>query len=127
MSKKQDELLSTIDELELQRIEQIEKYKILNKLDDLGKEITLKDIVLSMDEDSTHHLFELGSELKNTIIKIGNIVKINDKLLNDNMEFYNILLSGMKNSTATEIGYSEDGKENNNNKAADPMLFNQTA
>ena len=32
------------------------------------QEITLKDVVLSMDEDSTHHLFELGSELKNTII-----------------------------------------------------------
>jgi hypothetical protein len=42
--------------------------------------------------------------------------------LNDNMEFYDILLSGLKNSSTLKSGYGKDGKEKG--RVFNPVLFN---
>ncbi len=125
LSISQDRGLVEIDSLEKDREKLIEEYRRINNLDDLARDVTLRDIILSMDEDSSHHLLQLGMELKDIMNKTSNLVKSNDILLNDNMEFFNILMSGLKNNRV-RTGYRKDGKEENL-KSTDPVLFNQTA
>ncbi len=125
LSIEQDKLFSKLELIEKEREQLIDEYSRMNNLDDLQREITLKDIVLSMDEDSSHHLLELGMELKNIMMKTEGLVRTNEKILNDNMEFFNILISGLKNRTAINEGYGKDGREENR-KAADSLLFNRT-
>jgi flagellar biosynthesis/type III secretory pathway chaperone len=125
LSARQETGLSEIDSLEKTRERLIEEYRKINNLDDLSRSITLKEIVLSMDEDSSHHLLQLGMELKEIMNRTSSLVKTNDTLLHDNMEFFNILMSGLKNNRG-QAGYGNDGKEENL-KVSDPMIFNQTA
>jgi flagellar biosynthesis/type III secretory pathway chaperone len=125
LSARQETGLSEIDSLEKSREVLIEDYRKINNLDDLSRKITLKEIVLSMDEDSSHHLLQMGMELKDIMNNTSKLVKTNDTLLHDNMEFFNILMSGLKNNRG-QAGYGNDGKEENL-KASDPLLFNQTA
>lgn len=125
LSVRQETGLSEIDLLETSREKLIDDYRRTNNLDDLAREITLKDIVLSMDEDSSHHLLQLGIDLKDLINKTSNLVKTNDTLLHDSMEFFNILISGLKDNRG-RAGYGNDGKEENL-KVSAPALFNRTA
>jgi len=123
----QEELLKKIDDLEKAREILVGEYVENNHLDDLGKNITLKEILYSMDEDSSRHLMRIAIELKTQLIELQGLKDANDKMLNDNMEFYNILLSGLKKSSKLDSSYGSDGREDEGQKAANPLLFNQTA
>lgn len=126
LSKEQSDLFPLIDRLETKREELIDEYRTINGLDDLNREIRLKDIVLSMDEDSSHHLLQLGMELKDMMTRVGDIVKNNNVLINDNREFFNILLSGLKDGVSVRGGYDKSGREEAAARAG-ALLFNQTA
>ncbi len=125
LAARQETGLSEIDLLEKRREDLIEDYRRTNNLDDFSRNITLKEIVLSMDEDSSHHLLRLGMDLKDIMNKTSHLVKTNDTLLHDNREFFNILMSGLKTGGG-QAGYGNDGKEENM-KISNPVLFNQTA
>jgi len=126
LSREQSDLFPLIDDLENRREKLIDEYRKINGLDDLTREIRLKDIVLSMDEDSSHHLLQLGMDLKEIMTRVGTIIKSNNVLINDNREFFNILLSGLKDGMSVRAGYNKNGKEDTVNKTAS-LLFNQTA
>jgi hypothetical protein len=123
----QAQFLERIDELEIERESLVSEYVRNNRLDDLGKEVTLKEILLSMDEDSSRHLMRIAMELKTQLIELQKIKETHDRMLNDNMEFYNILLSGLKKGSKLDSSYGSDGKEDEGVKAKNPLLFNQTA
>ena len=125
LSLEQEGLLSIMSQLENRRLQEIDNYRKINRLDDIADNLTLKDIVLSMDEDSSHHLFKHGIELKKILVKISNLHKTNEKLIQDNMEFFNLLISGIKSNSNINPGYSSDGKEEES--TANSILFNQTA
>ncbi len=125
ISLRQEKELSEIDLLEKKREKLIQEYRKLNNLDDLTREVTLRDIILSMDEDSSHHLLRLGMDLKSVMNRTSDLVRTNGTLLHDNMEFFNILMSGLKTNRG-QAGYGNDGKEENL-KSSHPVLFNQTA
>jgi len=125
VSQEQDDLLRKIEKLELEREEKIDAYRKSIDLGDRNKPVTLNTIVQSMDEDSGHHLMLLGMELKQKLLKLKNLQTTNEKLIRDNLEFYNILISGLKNSSTLKTGYDRDGK--NNEKVVSPVLFNKTA
>ena len=120
----QEHLLKSIGTLEEERISVIEEYSRQNHLDDLGRPVTLKDVVSLMDEDSTHTLMGLGMELKRHLQKLGRLHETNQVLIQDNLEFFNLLISGLKSAVSMDDGYGPqgDGKQ----KVAGSLMFNKT-
>ena len=66
-----------------------------------------------------------GSELKGIMLKLRDRQENNGRLLQDNMEFFGILISDLKNSSSLKSGYGSDGKENV--RVVNPVLFNTKA
>lgn len=124
LSMEQEALLHQISKLEDERIKTISDYRELNHLDDIAANITLKDIVRSMDEDSTHKLMQYAMQLKKIMMKIKNLQQTNNTLISDNIEFFNILLSGLKESASVKTGYSKEG--DSKQIVSNSVLFNKT-
>ena len=59
------------------------------------------------------------------MLKLQRLQETNQTLINDNMEYYNILLTGLRRSGPLDTGYGRDGKEEENLKNS--ILFNKTA
>jgi len=124
LSIDQERILVEVQQLEKRRSRLIDEYSYKCRLNDLGRDITLSDIVASMDEDSSLHLMRIGMDLKDALVRLKNLQELNGNLLKDTMEFYQILLSGLKNGISEEAGYGRDGKEEG--RIAGSILFNKT-
>lgn len=122
LSVSQERLLNKIESLEKERIKLMEEYKKHRSVLHHGNEITLQDIIDTVDAKSSSALKLAGIELKKILLKIKNIQDVNSQLLKDNMEFYDILISGLKNSSTLRSGYGRDGKEKG--RVFNPVLFN---
>jgi len=122
LSVSQEKLLGKVESLEKERLKLMEGYKKHGNLHLQGREITLLDIADSVDKASSVKLKEAGQELKKILLKVKNIQDMNSQLLKDNMEFYDILISGLKNSSTLRSGYGRDGKEKG--RVFNPVLFN---
>lgn len=120
----QENLLKNIGTLEEERISVIEEYSRQNHLDDLGRPVTLKDVVSLMDEDSAHTLLGLGMDLKRHLQKLGRLHETNQVLIQDNLEFFNLLISGLKSAVTTDDGYGPGG--DGRQKVAGSLMFNKT-
>ena len=59
------------------------------------------------------------------MIRLSRIQDTNRVLISDNMEYYNILLTGLRRDPSLETGYGRDGREDE--KLKNSILFNQTA
>ena len=121
LSLSQEKFLKEIEGFENKRIAFMKRYKNLSMIKQNRGEITLQDII---EADSTQGeiLKQAGIELKNILLKVTRVQDLNSQLLIDNMEFYDIIISGLKNSSAVRSGYGSDGKENVG--AVNPVLFN---
>ncbi len=123
ISTEQETTLVKLARLEEKRQKAIDEYVNINNLHDFAGALTLRDIVLSMDEDSSHHLLRFGMELKEMVLELSRLQKTNEQLIHDNLEFFNILLSGLREENSLSAGYSNNGKENS--RIANSMIFNQ--
>jgi len=124
MSVQQEAFVKEIEVLEMERDKKIKNYIKDNRIEDLSQEVTLRDVIISMDEDSAHKLLQLGLSLKKIIKNLSFLQANNEKLISDNMEFYDLLLSGLKSGEPLDSGYGLDGRQNN--RVQNSMLFNQT-
>ncbi|HEY1405263.1 MAG TPA: flagellar protein FlgN [Spirochaetota bacterium] len=122
-SKEQEKFLSAIATLEVKREESIEKYRTMNHLDEV-QTVSIHQLVLNMDEDSALRLSRCGLELKKTMLRIKSLSDTNMKLISDNLEFFNILLSGLRSSASFHNGYTRDGERTQKLKGA--LLINKT-
>jgi hypothetical protein len=122
LSVSQERLLNKIESLEKERIKLMEEYSKHRNVLHHGNEITLQDIIDTVDAKSSSALKLAGIELKKILLKVKNIQDVNSQLLKDNMEFYDILISGLKNSSTLRSGYGRDGKEKG--RVFNPVLFN---
>jgi len=122
LSGSQEKFLKEIERLENERIALMKKYKNGSMIKQNKGEITLKDIIESIDSDQGEILRQAGVELKNILLKITGVQDLNSQLLTDNMEFYDIIISGLKNSSVIRSGYGSDGKEDAG--VVNPVLFN---
>jgi hypothetical protein len=122
LSTAQEKLLGKIESLENERIILMESYKRAHKLNAPHGEITLQDIIDSSNSKTAFSLKETGIELKKILLKVKSIQDLNSRLIKDNMEFYDILISGLKNSSTLRSGYGSDGKEQG--RVFNPVLFN---
>lgn len=122
LSVMQEKLLTEVDSLERERLRLMDNYRKFALLHQPGNEITLLDIIDSVDGKSAKALSDAGERLKKVLKKLKNVQEVNSVLLRDSMEFYEILLSGLKNSSTIKSGYGSDGRENV--KSFNPVLFN---
>ncbi len=115
----QEKLVFNIESLESER------ENIMNRMEQHEKRATLSDIAAKLDPGLSAVIMKSGSELKDLLIKLRDKQEANSRLLQDNIEFFSILISDLKNSSSLKSGYSSDGKENV--RVVNPVLFNTTA
>lgn len=119
LSSTQEKLIYRIEALESER------GKMMNSLSSgagYSEGATLSEISSLIGGDASARIMKCGSELKNLILKLRDKQETNKKLLQDNIEFFEILLSDLKNSSSLKAGYGSDGKENV--RVVNPVLFN---
>jgi flagellar biosynthesis/type III secretory pathway chaperone len=121
--REQERLLSEIAELEIKRESSIDRYRVLHRLDEV-EHVSLEAIVRNMDEDAALKLTQYGMELKKTMLRVGSLSHTNKRLIEDNMEFFEILLSGIKSSASIQGGYNRCG--DTSQMMHKPLLFNKT-
>jgi hypothetical protein len=121
ISIEQEGILSIISKLEMDRIKHIENYKKHKHIRQAG--ITLSDITGILDGFSADTMRVLGRNLKDVMMRLSRIQETNRVLIHDNMEYYNILLTGLRRDRSLDTGYGSDGREEENLKNS--ILFNQ--
>lgn len=110
ISAEQDKLIARINGLEAERVKAIKSYCAVKGLPDSSMG-SLSDIVKTMDSDSDLRLTRIGIELKKVLTAIKDIQKVNDKMIGDNLEFYNLLLSDLREGAGPTGAYGRDGRE----------------
>lgn len=125
LSHEQEALLTAILDLESKRSELIECYRKERKLDDLSREITLHDIVRSLNEDLANRIYQLGVDLKALLYKIQALAETNEKLARDHIEVFTLLLKEIKGRLSLRTGYNKEAVEHCS--IENPLIINRTA
>ncbi len=125
ISALQEKLIKSVEDLEAERINFIGMHFTGNKSATNGEAITLKEIAASMDSKKGLAITRQGEELKSLLLKVRAKQENNFSMLKDNMEYFDILISGLKNSSSVRSGYGRDGKEDE--RVINPVLFSQRA
>ncbi len=125
LSHEQESVLNEILKLESRRSELIEAYRKEKKLDDLSREITLRDIINSLNEDLGNRIFQLGVDLKVLLYKIQALAQTNEKLARDHIEVFTLLLKEIKGRLSLRTGYNKEAVENCS--IDNPLVINRTA
>lgn len=125
ISQEQEIYLSRLDSLEKKRKKCIESHVHKGHVQKSNDDITLKDVTVLMDENSSTMILGLGMELKRILQKLDLLYKTNRKLIEDNIEFFSRIVSGLKDSASVITGYCEKGVDRA--KINNSLLFNKTA
>ncbi len=118
----QEKLISRIETLESERGRFMGMFSAETGLRRLA---TLSEVASRADSATSARIMKCGSELKSMMLKLRDRQENNSRLLQDNMEFFGILISDLKNSSSLKSGYGSDGKENV--RVVNPVLFNTKA
>ena len=122
ISREQEELLSRVEGLEEARSRL--GRELVGSGPSGGTPPTLSDVARHMGEEPAKGLVSIGMELKALLTKLGSLHKTNKRLIEDNLEFYDILLSGLKNTASFSAGYSAGGLEKP--RVSGSMIINKT-
>jgi flagellar biosynthesis/type III secretory pathway chaperone len=122
ISREQEALISKVQALEEDRIRAISDFKKARRC--IGETPTLKEISDAVEVGEKDRLTSIGGNLGDIVNRLYKLQKTNGTLINDNMEYYNILRKGLRGKGMTHTGYSQEGKEEETLKQS--ILFNQT-
>ena len=123
LSLEQESLLGGLSALEERRSISIDAYRRENLPAGMDGEVTLRDIIRTLDGGPRERLTRLGTELKNLLLKMQALAETNEKLARDNIEFYNILLAELKSRVSLKTGYNRKAVENST--IENPLIFNR--
>ncbi|HNR90453.1 MAG TPA: flagellar protein FlgN [Spirochaetota bacterium] len=123
LSREQEELMRRLGALERERLALIDEYVRENRINELPGNVTLRQIVAQMDEDSSHRLLAIGMALRSVLTKIQSLQETNRTLLDDNIRFFSILLSTLKDTVSVKTGYSGSGVEES--RVSQSLIFNR--
>ncbi|HPS58971.1 MAG TPA: flagellar protein FlgN [Spirochaetota bacterium] len=120
LSLRQESLVKEIDDLELERIRAVagcrRPYSSSGTL-----EPTLNEIASVMERGQGARLLKTGAELKGLLQRIRDIQGVNARMIRDNIEFFEILIEGLKDSSSIKSGYNSEGRESS--RMVNPVLF----
>jgi len=123
LSREQEELVSTVMSLEAARMKRVDEFKTARHIRHRGA--SLKDIAARMDGPEADQVRSLGRGLKDVMERLRRLQEANQTLIKDNMEYYTIMMTGLRRNGQLDSAYRHDGKEEENLKNS--ILFNQTA
>lgn len=122
ISMEQEELLTAVSALEIERMKNVDAYKREMRI---RREITtLTDITGTLKGATGRNMVALGRDLKDVMTRLSRVRDTNKVLINDNMQYYNILLTGLRRDPSLDTGYGHDGKEEE--KLRNSILINTT-
>ena len=98
ISMRQESLVREIDDLEQERINAAACYR-RHPLSPGSGDPTLNEIAAVMEGESGARLLEAGSELKGILKRITEIQGVNAQMIRDNIDFFEILIEGLKDSS----------------------------
>ena len=114
---------SLISEIAVEETKRLEALKLCGL--EFGSEASLSELAALAGDDTSERLMFVGKGLKRAILMVINIKELNDRLMKDNMDFFNNILAGLRDTTSISTGYDSTGRENN--RVAASLLFNKTA
>ena len=112
-----------IGEIALEESRRVEAVKLCGL--EAGSEASLSELAALAGGSVSERLMFAGKGLKRAILNVINIKELNDRLMKDNIDFFNGILAGLRDTTSISAGYDSTGRENN--KVAASLLFNKTA
>ena len=118
--REQERLLSEIAALEEKRARTVALYAKSST----PEKVSLDELVGGMNKDDARKLMRCGHELKKVMLRVSSLSDTNRRLLEDNIEFFNIMLSGIKNQASIQGGYTRVG--GTDQVMHKPLLFNKT-
>ena len=124
ISREQEVLLSRVEKLEEARVRLIFNLAGDRPSDDAHPAPTLSEIARHVDDDSAGRIVSIGMELKGLLTRLDSLYKTNKRLIEDNLEFYDILLSGLRSTASISTGYCVNGVEKS--RVSGSMIFNKT-
>jgi hypothetical protein len=123
ISGEEEKLLARISDLESMRLALVNAYM---RHRHMGKDhVTLADVAATAEKHVSENMLLLGRSLKEVMMRLGRLQETNQVIIHDNMEYYNILLTGLRRNGSPETGYGKDGREEE--KLNNSILFNKTA
>jgi len=114
---------SLISEITIEESKRLEAVKLCGL--ESGGEVSLSELAAFVGGDISERLLFEGKALKRAILTVINIKELNDRLMKDNMDFFNSILVGLRDTTSISAGYDSTGREDN--RVAASLLFNKTA
>ncbi|EMJ99892.1 FlgN protein [Leptospira sp. B5-022] len=131
ISKKTYELIVHASELERVRMSAIhDVYTSGNLGIPKEGELTLTDFLNKIDRESEHKLKQLGTRLKDTVHRLKDKIKANDKLIRTRQEFLKATIDAMRtNANSGEVAVYEDENPSTvrNKKKRSSVLVNASA
>ncbi|MCU0845702.1 MAG: flagellar protein FlgN [Spirochaetes bacterium] len=124
ISREQEALLSRVERLEEARVRLILEMTGNLPSDDAASVPTLTDIARRVDDSSAGRIVSIGMELKRLLSRLDSLHTTNRRLIEDNLEFYDILLSGLRSTASISTGYCVNGVEKS--RVSGSMIFNKT-
>lgn len=110
LTVQEEECLSGITALEDERQKQISNYSRMNKIEDTDS-VTLSKLVDDKKSRDFNALKNTGDRLKGVLEQIKDVQKVNEDMLIDNIEFYNLLFDDLRDQELSTGAYGSDGRE----------------
>ncbi len=120
--KAEENLLVELDKLENERQNKIADYYVKNNIS-VSKDVVLSEILSDNNSDSFKRIMSKAESLKKIIVRIKLIHENNEKLIKDNIEFFNLFISGLKDAASIKFGYNKNGYSNS--VVSNSVFFNK--
>lgn len=121
LSKEQETMILSLEKLEKSRQQIIQSHAKHHAVQ--THDMTLKDFI-TLTRLHDDGLLTQAKELKVKIEKFARLHEANKKLINDNLEFFNVILSSLRKAATVETGYGPEGLTKRS--ASGAVLMNTT-
>lgn len=124
-SIKQETFLKAVSAIETTRTEFLEQFNAEYGITRDPADLTISMIASQFGDEYRSMVLEDAEMLKGLFLKIQSLSETNMKMMNDNLRFFNMLLSDLKGRVSLKTGYTSRAVEE---KSIDnPMIFNTMA
>ena len=125
ITRQEELLLKELSFLEEKRIELSKLSAQSSGLVIRNSEITISALARHIKGEVAGLIMAAGIALKRAALKVQKTKELNEKLMKDNLDFFQIVFTGLKSASSINTGYTQDGKENVMSMGS--LLFNKTA
>ena len=123
ITAREEEILQHLSLLDEMREKYVLEWAVRKSIQDPSG-VTVS-MIASESGNEDPELMNAAVSLKKNVMKVKSVRERNEKLIKSSLEFFDSLLSGIRESASMNTGYSMGGKENS--RVMRSLLFNRTA